>query len=321
MRPGGFVLELAESLDAGSVGIVGSSGSGKSTLMDAIGGFEPTTRLTLDGADLSRLPSEARGIGYVGQDAILFPHLTVRANLLYSPRARELGDIPAALGIGHLLDRMPRNLSGGERRRAALARAIVSRPRLLLLDEPFTGLDERLRREAMAHLHEVRRRYAIPMLLVSHVADEIVGLTDWLLRLEAGRVVGRGPTLELLRGGENRIDNYLTGTVVGTDRVCVGGVELAAPLPEGATGSVRLSCYAHDVMLAMAAPEAVSARNLLRTRVASLDETAGGTLVSLEEPRLKAILTPTAVASLRLAPDVEVFAIIKATAITYLGPA
>src|SRR5262249_49357440 len=118
-RPTGFRLEVSERFEVESVGLMGPSGSGKSTLLEAIAGLEAGARVGLDGRDLSSLPPERREMGYVPQDAALFPHLNVRRNLLYSPRAGALGDVPAALGIEGLLDRMPRNLSGGERRRAA----------------------------------------------------------------------------------------------------------------------------------------------------------------------------------------------------------
>ncbi len=191
-RSADFTLEVSERCEAGALGLLGPSGSGKSTLLDAIAGIEPGARVILDGRDLTRLPPHAREIGYVPQEASLFPHLDVRRNLLYSPRARALDDVPAALGIEALLDRMPRNLSGGERRRVALARALLSRPRLLLLDEPLTGLDDVRRREAMDLIRSVRARYQVPIILVSHRADEVAGLADWSLRLEAGRVGERG---------------------------------------------------------------------------------------------------------------------------------
>ncbi|HZE99436.1 MAG TPA: ATP-binding cassette domain-containing protein [Planctomycetota bacterium] len=190
-RASGFTLEMSERCDADALGVVGPSGSGKSTLLQVIAGLESGARVVVDGRDLSTLPPERREIGYVPQDAALFPHLSVRRNLLYSPRATSLDDVPSALGIESLLDRMPRNLSGGERRRVALGRAILSRPRLLLLDEPMSGLDEGRRRETMGLIRDLKRRTGLPMILVSHRADEVAELTNRLLRIEAGRVVGR----------------------------------------------------------------------------------------------------------------------------------
>lgn len=320
-RPTGFQLRASVACEAGALGLVGPSGSGKSTLLDAVAGIEPGARVVLDGRDCSRLHLEEREVGYVTQDALLFPHLSVRENLLYSPRADGLGDVPAALGIAHLLDRRPRNLSGGERRRVALGRAILSRPKVLLLDEPFGGLDDSRRREAMSLLDRVRRTYRLPMVLVSHLADEIIGLTDWAIRLEEGRVIASGPSASVLRASETRIDNYLEGEVSGPGRVRVEGVELHAVLPEGAGGRVRLACYAHDIILARHAPTEISARNVFPVLVASLVPTADAVLVGLEKPALRALLTAEAVSSLGLEAGVEAFAVVKATSVLYLGPA
>jgi molybdate transport system ATP-binding protein len=270
---------------------------------------------------VSRRPLHERRVGYVTQDALLFPHLSVRSNLLFSPRAGPLGDVPAALGIERLLDRMPRNLSGGERRRVALARAILSRPRLLLLDEPFAGLDEARRREAMSLLASLSERFRLPMLLVSHAPEEIVGLAEWAVRLEAGRVVRAGPSASVLRAGENRIDNYLTGTVVGERRVRVDGVELVAGIPPTASGEVRLACYAADIILAREVPRAISARNCFQAVVRSLAEAEEMTIVEIERPRIRAVVTPEALVELALAPGSPVVVIAKATAFAHLGAA
>jgi molybdate transport system ATP-binding protein len=320
-RAAGFALEVAIACEADALGLVGPSGSGKSTVLDCIAGLEGGARVRLDGEDLSAQPRHRRRVGYVFQDGLLFPHLDVRANLLYSPHAEALGAVPAALGIEHLLDRMPRNLSGGERRRVALARAILSRPRLLLLDEPFAGLDETRRREAMALVASLRDRFAIPMIVVSHVPEEIVGLTDRAVRLEAGRVAAEGPTATVLRAGETAIDNYLAGTVVGEHRVEVEGVELFAVLPAGARGEVRLACYARDVILAREQPGPVSARNRIETSVRAIETTDATAIVELERPRMRVALTTDAVLAMELAAGVRVIALIKATALTYLGPA
>jgi molybdate transport system ATP-binding protein len=321
VRPAGFRLQASIDCEADAVGLVGPSGSGKSTLLDAVAGIEPGARVVLDGRDASRLPLESREVGYVTQDALLFPHLTVRENLLYSPRAEGLGDVPAALGIGRLLDRKPRNLSGGESRRVALGRAILSRPRVLLLDEPFGGLDEVRRREAMSLLDRVRRAYRLPMILVSHLADEIIGLTDWAIRLDGGRVIAAGPSASVLRASETRIDNYLEGIVSRPGHVRVEEVEFHALLPEGVDGRVRVACYAHDVLLAREAPAGISARNVFPVRITSVAPAGDAILVGLEKPALRALLTAEAVSALGLRPGVDAFAVVKATSVVYLGPA
>jgi molybdate transport system ATP-binding protein len=203
----------------------------------------------------------------------------------------------------------------------ALARAILSRPRLLLLDEPFAGLDEAKRREAMSLVAALRSQFRIPMVVVSHVPEEIVGLTDHVIRLEEGRVCAAGPSTAVLRAGETGIDNYLTGTVIGQRRVEVDGVDLEVMLPDEATGAVRLACFGRDIILAREKPGVLSARNCLATRVRSIEITGAMAIVELEPPRLKTVITTEAVDAMELAAGAEVWAIIKATAIAYLGEA
>jgi molybdate transport system ATP-binding protein len=320
-RPTGWTLEARVECDANALGLVGQSGSGKSTLLEAIAGIEAGAKVVLDGRDLSDLPLHRRSIGYVSQEALLFPHLSVRRNLSYSPSAGPLDEIARALGIDHLLERMPRHLSGGERRRVSLARAMISRPQVLLLDEPFAGLDEERRREALSLLRHVQRLTGIPMILVSHHADEIIGLTDWAVRLDGGRVAASGPPTTLLGASETRMDNFLMGVVSGHRRVTVDGVEWTALLPESAQGSVRLGCYAHEILLAAAPPLSVSARNVFPVRVTSVLPAGDAAIVELERPRLRALVTAEAVASLYLQPGRDVFGVVKATSIVYLGPA
>jgi molybdate transport system ATP-binding protein len=320
-RRSGFSLEASVSCEAGSLGIVGPSGSGKSTLLDVLAGVEPGGRVSLDGADVSKVPLHRRRVGYVTQDPLLFPHLTVRRNLEYAPGARSVEDVATALGILDLLDRMPRHLSGGERRRAALARAIASQPRLLLLDEPFSGLDERRRREAMSLLDQARRRFALPMVLVSHFAEEVIALTDAAVRLEDGKVAAVGPSASVLRAGETQIDNFFTGCVVGPSLVRCGHVDLHAYVPEGVAGDVRLACYAHDVLLATSEPKEISARNVLWTMATGVEPAGEAVLVTLAAPPVKSLITREAADRLGVEEGKRLVAILKATSISYLGPA
>lgn len=314
-------FELAVDIDcqAEALAVVGPSGCGKSTLLDVLAGVLPG-RVLIDGRELSGLPLHRRKVGWVTQDSLLFPHLDVAANLAYSPRAEGLAEVAEALDLSPLLQRRPAHLSGGERRRVALGRALVSRPDVLLLDEPFAGLDAQRRRAALSLIHTVRRRFDVPLVLVSHLADEVVGLADQALRLEQGRVVAEGAAHSVLRAGETHVDNHLQAVVSGPDRVTVDGVELRLSLPEGTTGRVRLAIYAHDILLARALPEALSARNVLSTSVVKLTPAGGFVLVSLALAGLVATLTPEAVDELQLAPGVEVLALLKATSIDCLGP-
>jgi len=206
-----FTLEVEATLQAAASGICGPSGAGKTSLLELIAGLRRPAagRVALDGEvltdirnDTARgtfLPARHRRIGYVPQDGALFPHLSVRGNLLYG---RRDGDVPAAvvevLGLGALLDRGIRQLSGGERRRVALGRALAAGPRLLLLDEPLSGLDGALRERVLGHLRMVRDELGVPMLYVSHDLTEVAALCSELLVIERGRVVAFGPAADLL---------------------------------------------------------------------------------------------------------------------------
>jgi molybdate transport system ATP-binding protein len=315
-RANGFTLDVQLLCDTPVLGLVGPSGCGKSTLLDAIAGIEPGARVTLDGHALTGVPLHRRGIGYVTQDALLFPHLTLRQNIAYSPAAGPVDEVAHALGIAHLLDRMPRHVSGGERRRVALARAIVSRPKLLLLDEPFGGLDEARRREALALVHDVHRTFNVPMVIVSHLREEVIGLAEHVVHLEQGRIVHDGPATALLRVGETRVDNYLAARVVGAGRVEVDGVVLEASLPADAQGAVRLACYANHIRLAVEPPAASPPRNVIAARVEAVTPAGDGLLVSLDRPRLRVLVTPDEARALALAPGREIVAVIDAAALT-----
>ena len=209
----GFALELDARLEARVTGLFGASGAGKTSLLEAIAGLRrpPDGRIRLDGFVLTDargrvfLPPEKRGIGYVPQDGALFPHLDVRENLCYSQRSRlpfarpgiPYAHVVEVLNIGPLASRRIASLSGGEKQRVAFGRALLAAPKLLLLDEPLASLDSELKDQIMPYLAMIRDKFAIPMVLVSHSADEIVALCDEVLVLETGRCVRRGPPAEL----------------------------------------------------------------------------------------------------------------------------
>lgn len=201
LRRGDFRLALNAGLDGGVTGICGPSGAGKSTLLAAIAGLlQPQhgsivlgNRVLLDTAAGIAIPSQHRHIGLVFQDGQLFPHLSVRQNLLYGYRRQPaegrrftLEEIAALLEIGGLLERRPLSLSGGEKQRVALGRALLSSPQLLLLDEPLAALDDRLKEQILGFLRRIHDETGIPMLYVSHSQREIASLTDAVLRLGAG---------------------------------------------------------------------------------------------------------------------------------------
>jgi molybdate transport system ATP-binding protein len=203
----GFVLQVNAVLEGQVVALFGPSGAGKTSLLDLIAGLRLPDggRVELDGRILSDhengrwVPTPARGVGYVFQDQALFPHLSVRRNVSYGAHKGGVGNgmftldhVADVLEIATLLDRRPETLSGGEKQRVALARALLSQPRVLLLDEPLSNLDESLREQSLGLLRRVRDEFGVPMVYVSHRAQEIVGLCDDVLMLERGRVVGHG---------------------------------------------------------------------------------------------------------------------------------
>lgn len=204
----GFTLEADLVIDRPVTTLFGPSGAGKTTLLETIAGLRRPAAgsIVLDGAVLTDVEGrkawvrpEYRRIGYVPQDGALFPHRTVDENLRYGLRAGgpAWAEVVAALEIGPLLVRSVRTLSGGERRRVALGRALLAAPRLLLLDEPLAGLEDALRERLGGYLRRVRDAFGVPMIQVTHAADEVVSLSDDVIVLAAGRVVRRGPPAEL----------------------------------------------------------------------------------------------------------------------------
>lgn len=201
-RRGDFSLQVQAKAQQRVTGVCGPSGAGKSSLLALVAGLlKPDTgRIVLDGTVLVDtaqkifLPPEQRHIGFVFQDAQLFPHLSVEANLLYgfrhllpAERRFQLAEIVALLEIGHLLARRPRLLSGGEKQRVALGRALLYSPRLLLLDEPLSSLDAARKQQILPFLLRIRDELEMPMLYVSHVPEEITYLTDSVWHMHEGR--------------------------------------------------------------------------------------------------------------------------------------
>lgn len=204
---GGFTLELDLTLNRAVTGIFGPSGSGKTSLLDLIAGLRTPTagRLHLnddvlaDAKSKMHLAARHRRIGYVPQDLALFPHLNVRANLAYGYREQTTADsahfalehVAEVMEIQPLLRRDVLTLSGGERQRVAFARAVLSRPRLLLLDEPMSSLDSRLKRRLIPFLHRIRDEFGLPLIYVTHDAAELVALCDEVTVLDHGKLVER----------------------------------------------------------------------------------------------------------------------------------
>jgi molybdate transport system ATP-binding protein len=209
-----FSLEIDATLDHSITGIFGPSGAGKTSLLDLIAGLRRPLagKVQLGGDVLSdtstrtHLPPRRRRVGYVPQDLALFPHLSVRSNLLYGHRTTTATDklftlehVLEVMEIAPLLSRDVTRLSGGEQQRVAFARAVLSAPHLLLLDEPMSSLDVRLKTRLIPYLKRIRDEFRIPLVYVTHDASELGALCDEVLIVESGRITQRGPAMAILQ--------------------------------------------------------------------------------------------------------------------------
>ncbi|MEK4033345.1 molybdenum ABC transporter ATP-binding protein [Methylocystis sp. IM3] len=345
-RPG-FDLACAFESRARALALHGPSGAGKSTLAHLIAGvLRPDEgSIVVEGVtlvDTARrvfLPPERRRIGVVFQDALLFPHLSVRTNILFgrffTPRAERQAPYEAiveTLGVGPLLERRPATLSGGERQRVGLARALLSSPRLLLMDEPMAALDHARRQEIMGLIEKLRDAFDTPIVFVSHSAEEIARLADEAVIIDRGRVVAQGPPLDVLPGASRLIEggrfglvNSLEAGVAAVD-AAYGVTRLAHPAGEilvtarlSQMRTARVAIRATDVALAKSRPADTSVRTILRGRIARIDAGDGAlafvTLQLVGGDRLVAAVTRLALDDLGLQSGAEVFALVKAVAL------
>ena len=353
-RLGSFLLDVAfDAPTPGIVALFGPSGCGKSTTINIIAGL-----LVPDDGEISlgedvlldtrrkiAIAAERRGIGYVFQDARLFPHLNVASNLRYAQRrARRapyvsLERVLAMLDLEPLLSRRVHRLSGGERQRVALGRALLSQPRLLLLDEPLAALDRDRREEVLPYLETLRDQLAIPMIYVSHQFDEVLRLATHIVLMQAGKVAAEGGITQMsldpkLRAliGPDAVGAVIDGTVLGEDaasgltRVRVGNGELkieAARLVAGAR--MRVQLLARDVIVSTRMPQYLSVRNSLPGVVTAIDDDGtgnpgelGSDLVSIDIGAGASILarvTRAATRELELAVGAPVWALVKAVSL------
>ncbi len=327
----------------GVIALFGRSGSGKTTLVNIIAGLLPPDagvirlddQVLTDTAAGVAVPVERRRVGYVFQDARLFPHLTVEGNLRYGLKRTaavvKIGfdEVLALLGLGALLPRRPHQLSGGERQRVALGRALLSQPRLLLMDEPLASLDLARRLEVLPYLEALRDRLRIPIVYVSHQFEEVLRLATHLVLLEAGKVIAHGTVAELSLRAElqaivvaDNVGAVLEGRVAGVD--ADGGAELAvgrgsftASLPGALPGTaIRLRVLARDVILATQPPQGLSVRNALAGTVRDITADDDGVLVSVDVggATVLARITPAARRALALKSGDPVWALCKAVA-------
>lgn len=337
-------VELNEGLD-GIVGLFGPSGSGKSTLLRIIAGLERGAIGTVrfgedcwqDTRSQTHVPPHQRPVGYVFQQARLFPHLPVDGNLDYAHRRgsrsadrNAKAEVVAALNLDSLLSRDVQALSGGETQRVALARTLLSGPRLLLLDEPLAALDVRARHDILPYLEALPNRFGIPAIFVSHSISEMARLADRVIALDKGRVASVGGAAEILSSDSLRTMSspfepvtILNVTVSGhlpdlhLTRVAYGEQQMTVPeLPSAAVGDgARLAVRAGDVVLATTEPKDLSVRNVLKGTVREISSIPASAFamvaVDIDGILLKAQITHQAVGELGIAAGVPVYALIK----------
>ena len=343
-----FALDIHFLAGPGLTALFGRSGAGKTSVVNAIAGLlHPRRgRIVMDGSvllDTERgvwVPTHLRRVGYVFQEGRLFPHLTVRQNLLFGRwfaptrerRATNLDDVVDLLGIAPLLDRRPGRLSGGEKQRIAIGRALLASPRLLLMDEPLASLDARRKDEILPYLERLRDEARVPIVYVSHSIAEVTRLATTIVLISAGRVHAVGPVQEVMgRAGLYPLAGRFEAGAVLAMRIAAHdprwslskltgrfGTLMVPRLDSPVGTALRVRIRARDVILAVTRPTGISALNVLAAEVERLvpvDEGALEVQLRLGGERLLARVTKRSGEALGLAAGREVFAVIKTVAI------
>jgi molybdate transport system ATP-binding protein len=348
VRRGAFALDVRFALPSpGVVALFGRSGCGKSTVIDIIAGLiQPDSghvrlgdTVLLDTPRRVNVPAERRRIGYVFQNARLFPHLSVAGNLRYAERRAagspfvDVALVVRLLDLGALMNRRTHQLSGGERQRIAIGRALLTQPRLLLLDEPLAALDEARREEVLPYLESLRDRLEIPMVYVTHDFAEVLRLATHLVLMEAGSVIAQGGVAEMsldprLRSiiGPDEVGAIVDGTVLGVDsgtrlaRVRVGSGELhvQAQAPLAAGTALRVQLLARDIIISTRPPQNLSVRNSLAGVVKAIQADVNDSdLVTIDVggADILARITAAATRELCLRPGLAAWALVKSVSL------
>ncbi|MBX5202136.1 molybdenum ABC transporter ATP-binding protein [Rhizobium sp. NZLR1] len=344
-RLGTFSLDAAFTSERGVTALFGRSGSGKTSMIRIIAGLARPDegRVVLDGEPLTEtatgifVPKHRRRFGYVFQEARLFPHLSVRANLAYghwfaarTARGESFDHIVDLLGIEPLLERSPAKLSGGEKQRVAIGRALLSAPRLLLMDEPLAALDEARKAEILPYLERLRDETEIPIVYVSHSIAEVARLANQVVVMRDGKVEATGPAVDILSRPSAAADRkeagaLLEGTVESFDprhrlsTVALKSSQLHIPSAALTSGRpVRIRIPSRDVMLATTRPEGLSALNILEGRIAAISSDEDGTVeirLDCDGDIILSRITTLSCERLDLQPGSVVFAVIKTVAL------
>ncbi|HUO03473.1 MAG TPA: molybdenum ABC transporter ATP-binding protein [Rhizomicrobium sp.] len=335
---GEFLLDVAFTAGRGVTALFGPSGAGKTSIVHVLAGLTrpDSGRVVLEGRtvlDTDKgvfVPPEKRRTGLVFQDARLFPHMIVEANLLFGWRrmgkragSDEIGRVIRLLDLEPLLQRAPKHLSGGEKSRVALGRALLATPDILLLDEPLASLDQQRRAEILPWLERLRDMAQVPIFYVSHSLDEVTRLADQVVLLDKGKVTGFGSVFEVLagRGAEKPIGAVLEATIDErenglTTLIFDGGRLLVAE--KGEKGKkVRVRIGADEILIAREAPNAISANNILPAIISdvALDGARAEIALRCGGARLVARITAASAERLELAKGLQVFAVIKSVTV------
>ena len=341
----GFELKLdLKWPDHGITVLFGASGSGKTTLLRCVAGLERGAGRVQMGSEVWQddarqifIPTSQRRLGYVFQEASLFEHLDVMGNLQFGLQRQGRGqhlpqDVIALLGIGHLLQRRVQELSGGERQRVAIARALATQPQVLLLDEPLSAIDHARRQEILPWLEKMRAELRIPMLYVTHSADEVARLADHLVVLANGQLKAQGPATELLSSIDHPVvqGQDVATLIEGVVALCEHDWHLARVdfaggslwvRDDGLTPGqkVRLRVLARDVSVATQAPEATSIQNQLQGVIDAMvqDEHPSQSLIRIQSGATYVVarLTNKAIHQLALKPCMPVWIQVKSVAL------
>ncbi|WP_072396422.1 molybdenum ABC transporter ATP-binding protein [Hyphomicrobium sp. CS1GBMeth3] len=347
-----FVLDAAFETPGGCLALFGVSGSGKSTIARLFAGIERPDhgRIVIDGhvlvdtAARTWEPVHKRRIGLVFQDGQLLPHLSVRQNLAYGryfapsdAAGVAFDEVVDLLGIGHLLTARPPTLSGGERQRVALGRALLAKPRLLVMDEPLAALDTERKQEILPFIERLRDEVRLPIIYVSHAVDEVARIANRVVRLAAGRVVAEGTPSEVFAAHvpetpAERFEtvSFLSATPLRESPEFAVSIlahpagEIVIPAQIGPDAStVRVAIQATNVSLATEPPRGLSVRTVLEGRVQAITSGSGPSAVVTVElrggDRIQAYVTRQAVAALEISEGRPIYALVKTVSIDERG--
>ncbi|AIJ05587.1 ABC transporter related protein [Methanocaldococcus bathoardescens] len=319
--------------------IIGPTGSGKSILLETIAGFHKPEKgkIFLEGEDITDLPPEKRNMSIVYQDYVLFPHKTVFDNIAYGLKKKikdkekiteEITQIAEVLDIAHLLHRKPDTLSGGEQQRTALARALVVKPKLLLMDEPFSALDVKTKENLRKLVKKAINEYETTVLHVTHDFDDVWGLANRIVVMKNGRILQEGsvndvfykPSINFVADfvGTNVLEGEILGKENGLTKVKVGNCILLSV--DDGKGKVRLSIRPEDIIISKN-PIETSTRNEFKCKVKEIKKMGNlmYLILDMDGIKLRCILTPNALYSLDIKEGDGVYAIIKATNVRIIG--